>query len=216
MKPTGRFITFEGTEGAGKSTQLTLLRERLTQTGRAVLALREPGGTAIGEQIRDILQHRAENQAMTPEAELLLFNASRAQLVREVIRPALENGVTVLCDRFYDSTIAYQAFGRGLPLAFVQELIAFAAGSTHPDLTILLTIPAKLSAARRAQRELESAALPDRMEKAGRDFFQRVEEGYRWVAARAPERVRVIDSSQPLDEVSAAIWEMVEKLMAVE
>ena len=126
--PRGTFITFEGLEGCGKSTQVKLLAERLTQAGQVVRVLREPGGTPIGEEIRHTLKHSAHNAAMTPEAELLLMNASRAQLVREVIRPALAAGEIVVCDRFYDSTIAYQGYGREMDLARVKAIIDFAVG----------------------------------------------------------------------------------------
>src|SRR5947199_9311646 len=133
----GLFITFEGTEGSGKTTQISLLAERLRALGRTVRTTREPGGTPIGEEIRHTLQHSAQNAAMTPEAELLLINASRAQLVREVIRPALAAGEIVLCDRFYHSTLAYQGYGRRLDLKRVQEVIAFAVGDTRPDLNLM-------------------------------------------------------------------------------
>src|SRR5437667_5185896 len=145
----GLFITFEGTEGSGKSTQISLLAERLRGMGFSVRTTREPGGTPIGEEIRHTLKHSADNQAMTAEAELLLMNASRAQLVREVIRPALAGGEIVLCDRFSDSTIAYQAYGRGLDLKQVQSVIDFAVGETRPDLTLLLHVPLSVSESRR-------------------------------------------------------------------
>jgi dTMP kinase len=134
----GLFITFEGTEGCGKSTQVKLLTERLRALGHPVRTLREPGGTPIGEEIRHTLKHSKNNEAMTAEAELLLMNASRAQLVREIIQPALAAGEMVLCDRFYDSTTAYQGFGRGLDLEKVRAIIGFAVGKTKPDLTLLL------------------------------------------------------------------------------
>src|SRR5688572_26285481 len=130
----GWFVTFEGTEGSGKSTQIQLLAARLEKLSRKVTVLREPGGTTIGEEIRHTLKHSAGNTAMFPETELLLMNASRAQLVREVIRPALETGQVVLCDRFFDSTVAYQAFGRGLDTNQVQRIIEFAIAGTIPDL----------------------------------------------------------------------------------
>src|SRR5256885_16185897 len=132
--PQGLFITFEGTEGGGKPTQIGLLTERLRKSSQVVHAVREPGGTAIGEEIRHTLKHSAQNQAMTPETELLLVNASRTQLVREIIRPALAAGEIVLCDRFCDSTLAYQGYGRGLDLKLVQSVIDFAVGDTRPDL----------------------------------------------------------------------------------
>src|SRR5580704_9845233 len=129
---SGRFITFEGTEGCGKTTQIALLAERLRAAGRVVTQLREPGGTPIGEEIRHTLKHSQQNHAMTPEAELLLMSASRAQLVREIIRPALAAGEVVLCDRYYDSTTAYQGHGRELNLKLVKTVIDFAVGSTRP------------------------------------------------------------------------------------
>ena len=143
------FITFEGTEGSGKSTQISLLAERLRALGRNVLTLREPGGTPIGEEIRHTLKHSPANHAMTAEAELLLMNASRAQLVREVIRPALAAGEIVLCDRFYDSTTAYQGHGRQLDLQMVEQIIDVAVGDTRPDLTLLFIVPHEISEARR-------------------------------------------------------------------
>src|SRR5437879_13688413 len=136
----GLFITFEGTEGSGKSTQISLLAEHLRSLGHSVRTIREPGGTPIGEEIRHTLKHSAENEAMTWEAELLLMNASRAQLVREVIRPALADGTIVLSDRFYDSTTAYQGYGRGLDLIHVKTDIDLAVGNTRPTLTLLLFV----------------------------------------------------------------------------
>src|SRR5581483_6209809 len=149
----GVLISFEGTEGCGKSTQITLLAERLYSLGRDVRLVREPGGTPIGEEIRHTLKHSAKNEAMTAEAELLLMNASRAQLVREVLRPALQAGEVVLCDRYYDSTTAYQGYGRGLDLKLVEAVIDFAVGETRPGLTLLLSVPAEVSAARLASRQ---------------------------------------------------------------
>src|SRR6185312_2044949 len=149
----GQFITFEGTEGCGKSTQIALLGERLTSAGRVVMQLREPGGTLIGEEIRHTLKHSSVNHAMTSEAELLLMSASRAQLVREIIRPALSAGEVVLCDRFYDSTTAYQGYGRGLDLKVIQAMTDFAVGGTHPDVTFLLRISSETSRARQASRQ---------------------------------------------------------------
>src|SRR5690349_10727251 len=150
----GLFITFEGTEGSGKSTQISLLAERLRSLGRTVRTLREPGGTPIGEEIRHTLKHSQDNAAMTPEAELLLMNASRAQLVREVVRPALAAGEIVLCDRFHDSTIAYQGFGRQLDLKMVQAVIDIAVGETRPDLTLLLMVSQEISELRRKTRQV--------------------------------------------------------------
>src|SRR5258706_14452513 len=150
----GLFITFEGTEGSGKSTQISLLAARLRALGHHVSpVLREPGGTPIGEEIRQTLKHSAANEAMTPEAELLLMNASRAQLVREIIRPSLAAGEIVLCDRFYDSTTAYQGSGRGLDLDFVKKCIDFAVGERRPRLPLLLRVPLEIGEARRRSRQ---------------------------------------------------------------
>jgi dTMP kinase len=209
----GLFITFEGTEGSGKSTQIRLLVDRLTPLKRQFRLLREPGGTPIGEEIRHTLQHSAQNHLMTPEAELLLMNASRAQLVREVIRPALEAGEIVICDRFYDSTTAYQGYGRGLDLTLVQSVINFAVGHTRPNKTLYLDIPVNVSEARRAQRQIGQTQSRDRIEEAGRAFFQRVEEGYRAIARAEPERVKLIDAGVEVPVVAQAIWRAVEPLV---
>src|ERR1043166_9611290 len=144
----GLFISLEGTEGGGKTTQVTLVAERLRQLNRTVRVIREPGGTPIGEEIRHTLKHSEQNRAMTAEAELLLMNASRAQLVREVIRPALAGGEIILCDRFYDSTTAYQGYGRGLDLKMVKRIVDAAVEDTRPDLTILMVVSPPTSAER--------------------------------------------------------------------
>lgn len=232
----GIFITFEGTEGSGKSTQVALLAKRLRSLGHAVQTPREPGGTLIGQEIRRTIMHSEDNAAMTPEAELLLFNASRAQLVREVIRPALKAGEIVLCDRFYDSTTAYQGYGRQLDLKGVRTVIDLAIGETHPDLTLLLLVPIEISEARRlARRDSQQTVFPDllpkakkkesrtklpfseplrdRMEEADRSFFERVAKGYAVIADSEPDRVRTIDSTQKIETVSTAIWKMVEPFL---
>jgi dTMP kinase len=183
--------------------------------GHKVHVLREPGGTPIGEEIRHTLKHSNSNHGMTPETELLLMNASRAQLVREIIRPALSSGAIVLCDRFYDSTTAYQGFGRGLDLELVQQTVACAVGETRPDLTLLLTVSVEVSEARRQGRLLPGLEkVRDRMEEADRGFFERVEQGYRKLAAAEPGRVRAIDGTLPADRVSQAIWKAVEPLLS--
>jgi len=205
----GRFITFEGTEGSGKSTQISLLAERLRFLGYAVRTLREPGGTPIGEEIRHTLKHSKNNTAMTAEAELLMMNASRAQLVREVIRPALINGEIVLCDRFYDSTVAYQAYGRGLDLGFVRDVVHFAVGDCRPDLTILLLLHHERSEERRLARQATLPFMRDRFEESDRGFFIRVAKGYEAVASAEPERVRTIDAERPISELHASIMALV-------
>src|SRR5579859_5128395 len=165
----GLFITFEGAEGCGKSTHVELLGKQLRALGHRVRILREPGGTPVGEEIRYTLKHSKNNAAMTSKAELLLMNASRAQLVRELIRPALAAGETVLCDRFYDSTTAYQGYGRQMDLGFIRGLIDFAVGDTRPELTLLLLVPQTVSEQRRLSRQSSLPFMRDRLEEAGRD-----------------------------------------------
>ncbi len=205
----GLLITFEGNEGSGKSTQIRILEQRLRSAGKDTLFLREPGGTPIGEEIRHTLQHSAANGAMVPEAELLLMNASRAQLVREVIRPALSRGRIVVCDRFFDSTIAYQAYGRELSRQMVQQAIDIAVGETKPDLTLLLKVPLSVSAERRAVRSQFGAKVRDRMEEADRAFFERVDFGYEDLAVNYPARIRVIDATGSVEAVADEIWKWV-------
>jgi dTMP kinase len=209
----GRFITFEGTEGCGKSTQIRLLGERLRELGYRVRSLREPGGTPIGEEIRHTLKHSLNNAAMTSEAELLLMNASRAQLVREVIIPALAAGEIVLCDRFYDSTTAYQGYGRQLDLEKVRAVIEFAVGQTKPDLTLLLHVPAEISVERLRSRQTNLPFVRDRIEEADRQFFERVAHGFDVIAASEPQRIKLINGAPPMDVVCARIWEIVYPLL---
>ena len=212
----GLFITFEGTEGGGKTTQISLLAERLRSMGCRVRTLREPGGTPIGEEIRHTLKHSPANRAMTPEAELLLMNASRAQLVREVIRPALASGEMVLCDRFYDSTTAYQGYGRQLDLQMVKNMIDVAVGDTRPDLTLLFLIPQEVSEARRLARQptLPLEIKRYRMEEADQSFFARVARGYQAIAAAEPQRVRQLDATGGVAETQAALWKLVRPILS--
>jgi dTMP kinase len=209
----GLFITFEGTEGSGKSTQISLLAERLRDMGLSVRTTREPGGTPIGEEIRHTLKHSADNQAMTAEAELLLMNASRAQLVREVIRPALAAGEIVLSDRFYDSTTAYQGYGRGLDLEHVKTVIDLAVGDTRPKLTLLFVVPHQVSQERLLQRQSTLPFMRDRIEEADRSFFERVARGYQQIARDQPERVRKIEAVGSVADIQAAVWGVVEPLL---
>jgi dTMP kinase len=211
----GLFLTFEGTEGSGKSTQIPLLAERLRSLGRHVRTLREPGGTPIGEEIRHTLKHSKANEAMTPEAELLLMNASRAQLVREVIRPALAAGEIILSDRFYDSTTAYQGYGRQLDLKMVRSIIDAAVGDTRPDLTLLFLLPYEVAEQRRLARQptLPMSIQRDRIEEAGRSFFERAAKGYEAIAAAEPNRVRTVDANGTVKEIGAKIWKLVEPLV---
>jgi dTMP kinase len=213
--PRGLFITFEGTEGSGKSTQIPLLAEALRADGFSVLALREPGGTPIGEEIRHTLKYSKNNAAMTPEAELLLMNASRAQVVREVIRPALVAGDIVLCDRFYDSTTAYQGYGRGLDLRMVRTIIDFAVGDTRPDLTFLLAVPHATSEQRRLARQATLPFMRDRFEEADRGFFERVAKGYGALASSEPNRVKMLDGTLSVPQLREVIWDEVRTLLEV-
>ena len=229
----GLFITFEGTEGCGKSTQIALLADRLNKLNyHNVVVLREPGGTPIGEEIRHTLKHSQQNHAMTAEAELLLMNASRAQLVREIIRPALADGKIILCDRFYDSSTAYQGHGRELDLQTVKSMIDFAVGDTRPNLTLLLSVPVEVSEARRsARKETMLFDMPtsdkkdgppklpfveplrDRMEEADRSFFERVAKGFKAIAAAEPNRVHIINAADSIENVCARIWELVQPVL---
>jgi dTMP kinase len=190
------FVTFEGIDGSGKSTQATLLAERLAADGRDVVLTREPGGTELGERIRDLLLHGGH---VSPWAEALLYAASRAQHVDEVIRPALERGAWVVCDRYVDSSIAYQGVGRGLGLDRVLDLNLAAVGGLLPHRTFLLELdPAEL--ADRLQGD------HDRLEREPGDFHARVAAGYRELAARFPERIVVLDASRPPEALAEEVY----------
>jgi len=213
----GLFITFEGIEGCGKSTQVGLLKGYLAGRGLDVVALREPGGTELGERIREMLvNHGTEDLA--PRAELLLYEAARAQLVARVIAPALREGRTVVCDRFTDSTVAYQGYGRGLDLEDVYEANRVAAGAAAPDVTILLDCdPAEGLA--RAWKRIEAAGpgggpREDRFESEEMAFHARVRKGYLRLAEAAPERIRVVPASGSIDEVHRRIVEIMEGILA--
>jgi dTMP kinase len=201
----GVFITFEGSEGCGKSTQAQRLASRLEQAHLRVLITREPGGTAIGEKIRELLQFAPESFAMTPETELLLFEASRSQLVREIIRPALEQGSVVISDRFYDSTTVYQGVARKLEPDIVATLNDFAVGGDRPDLTIILDVDVATARARMLRRVRPVVAI-DRMEQEPLDFYERVGEGYRELARREPARILLLDGSLSPEAIENEIW----------
>ncbi len=205
----GFFITLEGTEGCGKSTQTNILVNNLRALGHRVKQLREPGGTPVGEEIRHTLKHSQSNANMTPETELLLMSASRAQLVREVIRPALAAGEIVVCDRFYDSTVAYQGYGRQLDQTHVKTMIDFAVGDIRPNLTLFLHVPAEVSAARLCSRQENLPFVRDRIEESDQKFFERVAHGFGAIAAAEPQRVKFINGNLPADIVCAKIWDVV-------
>jgi dTMP kinase len=196
------FITFEGSEGSGKSTQVQRLAARLTRSGVPHLVTREPGGTPIGETIRELLQFASHNSGMTPETELLLFEASRSQLVREVIKPALARGLCVIADRFLDSTTVYQGAARKLDREMVERLNGFAVGDCIPELTFVLDIDAA-----NAESRMQKPRRPDRMEQEPEEFYERVREAYRELAAREPNRVVLINGGRNMDEIENQIWE---------
>jgi dTMP kinase len=195
------FMTFEGSEGCGKSTQAQRLAARLQKLQIPFLVTREPGGTPIGETIRELLQFAPHNSTMTPETELFLFEASRSQLVRETIEPALERGVCVIADRFFDSTTVYQGAARRLDREVVKRLNAFAVGDCVPDITFVLDVDAAT-----AESRMQKPRRADRMEQQPAEFYERVRRGYRDLAAREPNRIVLIDGSRNADDIEDEIW----------
>jgi dTMP kinase len=200
---SGRLISFEGSEGSGKSSQIARLAAHLQKLGRDVVTVREPGGTEIGEQIRTLIVHNSKGEEMCAETELLLFAAARAQLVREVIAPSLLRGATVLSDRYLDSSTVYQGVARNLSLDPVNQINHFAVGNVMPDLTVVLDVSPEVSLTRIRQR---ASDLPDRMERENIDFYTKVREGYLVLAKGLPERFVVVDGTQPEDVVEKRIW----------
>ena len=201
----GLFIVFEGVEGSGKSTQSRELVARLQTEGLPARLIREPGGTPIGEQIRGLLQGDYD---ITPLAELLLFNAARASLVETVLRPALDDGEVVVCDRYVYSTLAYQGYGRGLDIETIRELDQIATGGLDADLVVLLDLPTEDGISRKGD-----AAL-DRIEREGRKFHERVRKGYLDIARQQPERWLVLDSSKSINTLAESIWSKVSILLS--
>jgi dTMP kinase len=202
------FITFEGLDQSGKTTQATLLVDKLKQSGSDVLFLREPGGTELSERIREILLAN-KHTAVALKAELFLFSAARAQLVSQVIRPALQKGTIVICDRFHDSTTAYQGYGRGIDLDEVQQVNTIAIDGTIPDLTLLLDIEIQEILRRRNLAGLSA----DRMESAGEKFYQKVRTGYLELAARESKRFVVVSAMVSVEELHKKIWSVVQSRM---
>ena len=199
MENSGKFITVEGIEGAGKSTNLELIRGLLEDAGREVLFTREPGGTPLGEVIRELLlDHR--HDGMAPETELLLMFGARAEHLARKIRPALEGGTWVLCDRFTDATYAYQGGGRGIDAGRIRVLEEWVQGGLRPDLTLVLDLPVQTGLERAGNR-----SAPDRFETEAARFFERVRRAYLDIAAAEPGRVKLIDASLPLPQVQARI-----------
>ena len=200
----GLFITLEGPEGAGKTTQLARLEARLRAAGQAVTVTREPGGTPLGTRVREVVLDPAVE--IEPLGEFLLYSASRAQLVRDVLRPALERGETVLCDRYADSSLAYQGAGRGLSLPLLRQITAEVTGGLTPGLTVLLDLDPALGLQRAARR-----GQPDRLEQADLTFHRRVRQGFLDLAHAEPHRFLVLDATRPEDELEAEIWAAVSK-----
>ena len=208
----GKFITFEGPEGSGKSTHIRLLADFLRARGLDVTLTREPGGTPTGEAIRRLLQHNEAGESPADRTEVLLFLASRAQHVERLIRPALAAGRWVLCDRYDDSTLAYQGYGRGFGLNELRALNAFATGGLVPDLTLLLDIPVEEGFRRLAARP---PAAEDRIERAERAFHERVRQGYLELARSEPVRFRVLPTAGPVAATGEAVWQAVRERFGV-
>ena len=203
------FITFEGIEGSGKTTQIRLLAEQLQQKNQQVLLTREPGGCQIADQIRGILLH-PDNMAMVSRTELLLYAAARAQHIEEVVRPALTAGKIVLCDRFTDATLAYQGDGRGLERSLIIQLNQLAAGDCRPDLTLLFDLPVEIGLGRARQRETDlQDSSEGRFEREQLDFHQRIRDGYLTLATAEPQRFRVIDASRSREQMTKEITDIV-------
>jgi dTMP kinase len=206
----GLFLSFEGGEASGKSVQARRLADRLRAEGRAVVSVREPGSTPVGDRVRDIVLH-AQDIPLAPNAQALLYSTARAQLVRDVIRPALAQGKIVIVDRFYDSTLAYQGYGHGADLGQLRAVTDFAVGDTRPDRTLLLDLPVEAAESRAATRKPGRAW--DRFEVEARAFHERVREGYLRLAAAEPRRFAVIIADRDADAVAADIWREVETLL---
>lgn len=208
---SGFFISFEGGEGCGKSTQIRALTARLQEEGRDVFQAREPGGTPLGEALRQLLQHDEAGNGMHPEAELLLFAAARAQIVREKLLPALEAGKVVLCDRFIDSTSVYQGVARGLNRSDVAAVNQVATGGLQPDLTLLIDLPAETGLDRVRQR---GNGQLDRMEQEDLTFFEAVRQGYLDIAKADPLRFLLLDGTQSIETLQTTIWNAVQSRLA--
>ena len=204
-------ISIEGGEGVGKTTQARLLEQRIRAQGRDVMLIREPGGTPLGEQVRDLVK---DSVGQSYRSELLLFEAARAELVETVIRPALKRGTIVISDRFSDSSLAYQGHGRELPLEAVARLNEFATGGLTPDATILLNAPTSVGAARAAERDRHNNDAKTKFEDEPQDFQDRVSDGFLEIASREPGRWHEVDATPPIDQVADAIWGHVAPLLA--
>jgi dTMP kinase len=209
---TGKFITFEGPEGGGKSTHAKRLADFLRSKGITVHLTREPGGSKLCEKIRALVREEMEDPPVT-ESEVLLFLASRAQLVSKFISPALMRGEWIVCDRFSDSTFAYQGYGRGVDLENLRALNNFATNGLKPDLTLLLDVPSSVSKARLHERQIATSSSADRIEQAGDEFHERLRSGFLEMAQNEPSRFVVIDSSRTVEEVDCEIIKAVSAVL---
>ncbi len=208
----GKFITFEGPEGGGKSTQVQKLADWLRQQGKTVVVTREPGGTSLAEEIRRLVRDEMDDPPVT-RCEVLLFLASRAQVVSQVIRPALARGDWVVCDRFSDSTFAYQGFGRGIDVQLLKNFNDFVTEGLVPEMTFLLDVPPEVSRERLAARQAATSATGDRIETAGVMFHRRLREGFFELAHAEPKRFVIIDATQSIDDVAAAVQRGAQRLL---
>lgn len=214
MNGRGKFITFEGPEGGGKTTQAKRLLARMAAEGYEAIYTREPGGTPTGEAIREILQYDKAGEPLCDQTEVLLFSASRAQLVRKVIIPALERGTNVICDRFADSTTVYQGYGRGFDVEQMIAINNFAINGAVPDLTLLMDVEISTGFDRIASRQRELFQKSDRIENEAREFHERVRNGYLALAQRYAERFRAVDATRDPSEVEIDVWNLVQPILA--
>lgn len=210
----GKFITFEGPEGGGKTTQAKRLMSRLSAEGYDAIYTREPGGTPTGEAIREILQHDKAGEPICDETEVFLFAASRAQLVRKVIIPALERGIHIVCDRFADSTTVYQGYGRGFDIEQMIAINEFAIHGATPDITLLMDVDIALGFERLESRQSELFQESDRIEREERAFHERVRQGYLELAERWPDRFVRLDATRKAEEVEKDVWDQVKRVLA--
>lgn len=203
----GLFITFEGIDGCGKSTQIAKAAEYLKEKGVSLIVTREPGGTPLGEKIRELILS-PQNSEMKNSCELLLYLSARAQHVEEKIKPALEKGTTVLCDRYQEATFAYQGFGRGYPLNLLQELNAFATGGLVPSKTFIFDISVECA----FERMKKTGKAPDRLEKSSKEFYRKIREGYLTLASAHPKRIKLIQGEKTIDEIFHEVKKDLEEL----
>jgi dTMP kinase len=206
-------ITFEGLDGCGKTTQITLAAEHLRAQGMRVVETKEPGGTPLGQQLRDILMNAAPG-TLSPLTELVLMFAARAQHIEQVILPALRGGAIVLCDRFTDSSLAYQGYGHGVPLETIRTLEDLLCQGVRPHLTLLLDVDIQTSASRTRARNHVAQQAASRFEQEGHPFFERVRAGYQEIACQEPQRVAVIDGSASLHDVHRAVLQVIERFLS--